>query len=180
MDPLISYEDFKTDIMEACQFIIGDLGFSLKELHQGCYELRGEKCSFMFSFDRGEIFCKLLIPNHSVAKSGYNIYSVLLLLCPGLDSCLFEKRVLNYRRQLFQYSSLIILFLNDIINGDLSWVSRYSEKEEALNLKIKYVLQKLDFNSVIYQKLRSGDKSWEQDLDTFLKINKVHLNDLLE
>lgn len=165
------YSGFITDVENAFQWLIDDYSPKISKTVDSSFgeyaiEIRLKKCIILFDLDRMDLQGKFINPT---TRKQYHIKSVLELLRgkniqfpSGMD------KVGQIRALLKEYSEVVQLYLQEVVNGDFSWVITYDEKENRERSLVAKVW-KLPYESPIYQKFISGDSSWKDDI---IDLNK--------
>ena len=167
MDLLINYPEFEQDIKDAFRELTIEFALTFLKLSDSSYLLKGEKCNIRFNYDRGDVFCDFKQPHEDFSKPGYGIFEILNFLNPDE----ITERVYDPRLQLFEYSRVIKLRLNNVLNGDFSWLRGLS----MLNKTISFVLKNFNYHNPIRVKMRAGDETWKIDIGNYLNENKIIL-----
>ena len=66
--------------------------------------------------------------------------------------------------------------LPTVLNGDFSWYNKQKNSDLYERKLVGVILGKnIDYDHPISKKFWSGDKSWRQDIETFIKENGINL-----
>jgi len=174
MDLLITYPNFKRDIEYAFHDLIEEFHLKLLELGEGSYLLKGTTCNIRFGYDRGDTVCQFKQVTESYSSPGYSVLAVFKSLCPTKEASNKHERIYDARLQLLEYANMV-RNLKSVLNGDFSWLKEFIEKQEREDKLSLFVVSKLDMNNPISKKFWSGDMSWQQDLESYLRENNLSL-----
>ncbi|MCO5948448.1 hypothetical protein [Mucilaginibacter flavidus] len=172
MDNLIDYADFKKDIENGFSELISEFDLELVCVRGGLYILRGANCILKFTFDRGDVFCEFKEPSDNIHTLGYGVFQVLKFLHSDVKT---NGSYINPTSQLLKYAKVICEYLKNVLNGDFSWLSAFLKSQSEYKKTINYIFDELNYYHPIARKMRSGDISWEQDFQNYLKENNIEL-----
>lgn len=174
MDLLITYPNFKRDIEEAFQDLIEQFRLKLLELHEGSYLLKGAACNIKFGYDRGDTVCQFKQVAESYDTPGYSVLAVFKFLSPSKEAFSKHERIYDPRLQLIEYANMV-RDLKNVLNGDFSWLKDFIERQEREDKLSLFVIGNLSMDNPILKKFWSGDISWKQDIENYLRENNLSL-----
>jgi hypothetical protein len=174
MDLLINYPEFKQEIEHSFHDLIIMFNLNLKELHEGSYLLEGLKCNIRFTYDRGDIFCDFKQPHEYQDSPGYGVWAVYKFLDPQKELIEKSERIYDTKLQLRYFSNLIQNNLENVLKGDFSWLKDFLKERERRNKMLNIALH-LDRENPIAKKFWKGDQTWQNDIEEYVKENKINL-----
>ena len=180
-----SYPEFPKDIIEAFQ----NLTFKYKLIPtvDGICSVNFDNkfCRLNFNMDRydlqGLLYRKDGILFKKTDEYSFAITKIATLLNPEskiLDT--FPKTTYGNRDEirqlLFWYADLTDKYLATVLTGDFSWYEREKKNDLYERQLIGVILgPHLNHEHPISKKFWGGDKSWRQDVEEFIKDNKIEL-----
>jgi hypothetical protein len=174
MDLIINYPEFDKDIKNCFKDLIDGFSLQFIELHEGTYLLRGEYCTIRLTYDRGDTFCDFKLPGEEAESPGYNVWQVYRFFYPEKSTVQYRERLYDAKLQLEEHARMIKENLKGVLNGGFSWLPsfiNYQEREE----RIFSLARSLDYNHPIRGKLRSGDLTWRDDIETYMAENHISI-----
>jgi hypothetical protein len=164
-----SYTDFEKDIRIAFSNILEKYSFKMIKQEYN-YILDNQKCLLEIRYDRGEVVCKVKPPE--MESKGYHVLNLNRYFSKSVEEKKTWDSPLN---QLKYYANILENNLQFILNGDFTWQKEYLEEETKLNNSIRFVLNNLDADHIIYKKFASGDSSWISDLKNYTEKNGIEI-----
>ena len=128
---------------------------------------------------QGLLFRKQVSPSNELEDFSFSISAIANLLCPDHNLAFTSPKTTygdkdSIRQFLFWYADLIENCLATVLVGDFSWYDKQKDDDLYQKKLIAVLLGKhIDYEHPISKKFRSGDKSWRQDIETFIKDNDI-------
>lgn len=180
-----SYSEFPNDAIEAFQNLINK--YNLRPtVHGICSIIFDNKfCRLNFNMDRydlqGQLFRKQVSPYKEIDEFSFSISAIANLLCPDHNLAdTFPKTTYgdkkSIRHFLFWYANLIEGCLTTVLSGNFNWYDKLKKDNLYQRKLIGVMLGKhIDYEHPISKKFRSGDNSWRQDIEKFIRDNDIQL-----
>ena len=178
-----SYPDFPKDAIEAFQNLTSK--FKLRPTEDGICSVNFDNqfCRLNFNMDRydlqGLIFRKQGFFSKKIDDFSFGIISIANLLAPNhnfADTCPETSYgdTQAIRQLLFWYADLIEKCLPTVLQGDFSWYDK-QKKADLYERKLVGVIlgNHIGHEHPISKKFWGGDKSWRQDIETYIKDNDI-------
>lgn len=180
-----SYPDFPKDAIEAFQNLTTKC--KLKPTVKGICSVNFDNkfCRLNFNMDRydlqGLLFRKQGLLIKKTDDFSFGISEIANLLCPNHNladtypkTTYGDKQAI--RQLLFWYADLAEKCLTTVLTGDFSWYEKQKSDDLYQRKLVGVILEKqIDHEHPISKKFWSGDKSWRQDIETFIKDNNIKL-----
>ena len=180
-----SYPDFPKDAFEAFHNLTSK--YKLKPTADGICSVNfdNQYCRLNFNMDRydlqGLLFRKTGLLSKKTDDFSFGISSIANLLEPNHNfadtypkTSYGDKKAI--RQLLFWYADLIEKCLPTVLNGDFSWYDKQKNADLYERKLVGVILGKhIDYEHPISKKFWSGDKSWRQDIETFIKDNDIKI-----
>jgi hypothetical protein len=178
MDILRNYPTFRKDIENVFSPLIQEFHLKSLELYDGCYLLKGSKCSLRFTFDRGDISCQFKHQYGDPKAPGFDVISLYRFLYPIRKHKTDTEPNYNYKYQLSGLLEIIQKHFKNVMNGDFSWLTAFLEHENSESKLSRFVLTQLSSDHPIAQKFWGADETWKDDLKQYLLDNNLKIQDL--
>ncbi|MGI8600710.1 MAG: hypothetical protein ACR2KB_15765 [Chitinophagaceae bacterium] len=180
-----SYPDFPKDSIEAFKNLT--VKYNLQPTVDGICSVSfdNEFCRLNFNMDRydlqGLLFPKQGLLFKKTDDFSFGITQIANLLYPDhnlADSCpkttYGDKQAI--RQLLFWYANLVEKCLETVLAGNFSWYDKQKATDLYERKLVGVILGKyIDYEHPISKKFWSGDTSWRQDIETFIKNNDIKL-----
>jgi hypothetical protein len=175
-----SYKEFPNDVLNAFETIIKthDLAVEMREDYY--VGLSNRHVEVSFSFDRGDLYSEIRKSNDDFTFAIFQVYKHLcgVKADENYQSAKIGRKQLGYpKTDLLWFAKLFENELSSILTGNFDWYEELrTEKEYEKQLVAVVLGPHLPHPNPISKKFWNGDPTWREDVEKFIKEEKIELN----